>query len=106
MAFTSCKRVVVSNLQVLAPAFSPNTDGIHIRATKGIEVKDSLIRTVSGDDCISIVRNSSWIRIRDISCGPGHGISIGSLGKSKAWDMRRCKMYMLKELICITLIME
>ncbi|KAJ1393819.1 Regulator of chromosome condensation, RCC1 [Sesbania bispinosa] len=84
MAFTSCKRVVVSNLQVLAPAFSPNTDGIHISATKGIEVKDSLIRT--GDDCISIVRNSLRIRIRDISCGPGHGISIGSLGKSKAWE--------------------
>ncbi|KAJ1429117.1 Pectin lyase fold/virulence factor [Sesbania bispinosa] len=84
MAFTSCKRVVASHLQVLAPAFSPNTDGIHISATKGIEVKDSLIRT--GDDCISIVRNSSRIRIRDISCGPGHGISIGSLGKSKAWE--------------------
>ncbi|KAJ1392176.1 Pectin lyase fold/virulence factor [Sesbania bispinosa] len=84
MAFTSCKRVVVSHLQVLAPAFSPNTDGIHISATKGIEVKDSLIRT--GDDCISIVRNSSRIRIRGISCGPGHGISIGSLGKSKAWE--------------------
>ncbi|KAJ1419233.1 Pectin lyase fold/virulence factor [Sesbania bispinosa] len=86
MAFTSCKRVVVSNLQVLAPAFSPNTDGIHISATKGIKVKDSLIRTFSGDDCISIVRNSLRIRIRDISCGPGHDISIGSLGKSKAWE--------------------
>ncbi|XP_004486687.1 probable polygalacturonase At1g80170 isoform X2 [Cicer arietinum] len=81
MAFTSCMRVVASNLKVLAPASSPNTDGIHISATKGVEVRDSLIRT--GDDCISIVRNSSRILIRNISCGPGHGIS---LGKSKAWE--------------------
>ena len=48
MAFTSCKRVVASILQVLAPAFSPNTDGIHISATKGVEVKDSVIRTGIG----------------------------------------------------------
>ncbi|KAJ1413383.1 Regulator of chromosome condensation, RCC1 [Sesbania bispinosa] len=84
MAFTSCMRVVASHLKVLAPAFSPNTDGIHISASKGVEIRDSVIRT--GDDCISIVRNSSRVWIRNISCGPGHGISIGSLGKSKAWE--------------------
>ncbi|KAK7349144.1 hypothetical protein VNO77_06278 [Canavalia gladiata] len=84
MAFTSCRRVVASNLQVLAPAFSPNTDGIHISMTKGIVINHTLIRT--GDDCISIVRNSSRVRISNIYCGPGHGISIGSLGKSKAWE--------------------
>ncbi|KAI4355725.1 hypothetical protein L6164_004472 [Bauhinia variegata] len=84
MAFTSCMRVVASHLEVLAPAFSPNTDGIHISATRGVEVKNSLIRT--GDDCISIVSNSSLVRIRNISCGPGHGISIGSLGKSRKWE--------------------
>ncbi|XP_028779116.1 probable polygalacturonase At1g80170 [Neltuma alba] len=84
MAFNNCMRVVASKLAVLAPASSPNTDGIHISRTKGIEVKDSLIRT--GDDCISIVRNSSQIKIRNISCGPGHGISIGSLGKNGSWE--------------------
>ncbi|CAI8611838.1 unnamed protein product [Vicia faba] len=84
MAFTSCMRVVASHLKVLAPASSPNTDGIHISATKGVEIKESVIRT--GDDCISIVRNSSRVRIKNISCGPGHGISIGSLGKSKVWE--------------------
>ncbi|KAK7271165.1 hypothetical protein RJT34_26827 [Clitoria ternatea] len=84
MAFTGCIRVVASHLKVLAPASSPNTDGIHISATKSVEIRDSLIRT--GDDCISIVRNSSRILIRNITCGPGHGISIGSLGKSKKWE--------------------
>ncbi|KAK7325225.1 hypothetical protein VNO77_29384 [Canavalia gladiata] len=84
MAFTSCMRVFASHLKVFAPPSSPNTDGVHISATKGIEVRDSIIRT--GDDCISIVRNSSRVWIRDISCGPGHGISIGSLGKWKKWE--------------------
>lgn len=84
MTFTHCLRVVVSHLKVIAPARSPNTDGIHISASKGVEVRDSIIRT--GDDCISIVSNSSRIRIINIICGPGHGISIGSLGKSNSWS--------------------
>ncbi|GLT44805.1 hypothetical protein SLA2020_186820 [Shorea laevis] len=83
IAFTNCLRVITTNLKVIAPATSPNTDGIHISASRGVEVKNSLVRT--GDDCISIVNNSSRIRIRSISCGPGHGISIGSLGKSRSW---------------------
>ncbi|KAH7865946.1 hypothetical protein Vadar_013439 [Vaccinium darrowii] len=79
MAFTSCVRVAASHLRVLAPGSSPNTDGIHISASNLVQIKNSVIRT--GDDCISIVGNSSGIRIRNITCGPGHGISIGSLGK-------------------------
>ncbi|KDO45233.1 hypothetical protein CISIN_1g013309mg [Citrus sinensis] len=82
IAFTNCLRVVISNLEVIAPAESPNTDGIHISASRGVEVKNSIVGT--GDDCISIVGNSSLIRIRNFACGPGHGISIGSLGKSNS----------------------
>ncbi|OMP00109.1 Glycoside hydrolase, family 28 [Corchorus olitorius] len=83
IAFTNCLRVTVSNLSVIAPATSPNTDGIHISASRGVEVKNSIVGT--GDDCVSIVSNSSRIQIRNFFCGPGHGISIGSLGKSKSW---------------------
>lgn len=46
----------------------------------------NLLKLTLGDDCISIVSNSSKIRITNLTCGPGHGISIGSLGKSCTWD--------------------
>ncbi|KNA10562.1 hypothetical protein SOVF_143210 [Spinacia oleracea] len=83
LSFTNCRRVVVSNVTLTAPAESPNTDGIHISASSDVQVIDSNIRT--GDDCISIVSNSSRVVITGLFCGPGHGISIGSLGKSNEW---------------------
>ncbi|KAH9774534.1 polygalacturonase QRT2 [Citrus sinensis] len=66
------------NLLVIAPGNSPNTDGIHVTGTQNILIKNCVIRT--GDDCISIVSGSKNVRATDIICGPGHGISIGSLG--------------------------
>ncbi|KAL5698063.1 galacturonan 1,4-alpha-galacturonidase [Ranunculus cassubicifolius] len=84
MAFTSCIRVKASKLKVIAPSQSPNTDGIHISASSKVDVTNCIIET--GDDCVSIVSNSSRIRIRNTSCRAGHGISIGSLGKSNSWS--------------------
>ncbi|OVA10089.1 Glycoside hydrolase [Macleaya cordata] len=84
MAFTNCIRVKASHLKVIAPIGSPNTDAIHISQSTSVEVKSTIIET--GDDCISIVSNSSRVRIRDISCTAGHGISIGSLGKYNSWS--------------------
>ncbi|THU58579.1 hypothetical protein C4D60_Mb03t15860 [Musa balbisiana] len=84
IAFTSCSHVRASRLKVTAPAESPNTDGIHISGSIATLVEDSTIRT--GDDCISIVGNSSDVRVINIICGPGHGISIGSLGKSNSYS--------------------
>ncbi|XP_009354806.3 polygalacturonase [Pyrus x bretschneideri] len=78
LSFQSCVNVKASNLIVTAPGDSPNTDGIHVTATQNIRISNVLIRT--GDDCISIVSGSKNVRADDITCGPGHGISIGSLG--------------------------
>ncbi|KAL0319161.1 UNVERIFIED_CONTAM: putative polygalacturonase [Sesamum angustifolium] len=79
MAFTHCTHVAASHVTFVAPADSPNTDGIDISASTRVELKDIIITT--GDDCISIVSNSSRIRVKNVVCGPGNGISIGSLGK-------------------------
>jgi len=35
----------------------------------------------AGDDCVSIQTGCSNIYIHNVNCGPGHGISIGGLGK-------------------------
>ncbi|KAK8627401.1 hypothetical protein V6N13_135013 [Hibiscus sabdariffa] len=37
-----------------------------------------------GDDCISIVNASSVTKMKRIYRGPGHGVSIGSLGKDNS----------------------
>ncbi|KAI4379283.1 hypothetical protein MLD38_005601 [Melastoma candidum] len=87
VTFTNCHRVTASDLKIQAPSTSPNTDGIHISSSHDIDISSSEIGT--GDDCVSIVGNSSTIVIRDISCGPGHGISIGSLGISNSWSQVR-----------------
>ncbi|ESQ41703.1 hypothetical protein EUTSA_v10013641mg [Eutrema salsugineum] len=77
----SCsENIKVSGLKMNAPGDSPNTDGIDISNCRGVEIRDSVIAT--GDDCIAINSGSSFINITGIFCGPGHGISIGSLGEN------------------------
>ncbi|XP_058081845.1 exopolygalacturonase-like [Magnolia sinica] len=74
-----CKNIKLRSINISAPRNSPNTDGIHIGDSSGVKIYSSVIGI--GDDCISIGPGSSNITINNILCGPGHGISIGSLGK-------------------------
>ncbi|XP_022759654.1 polygalacturonase At1g48100 [Durio zibethinus] len=76
--FDGCKTVHVESLHITAHALSPNTDGIHLENTNGVEIYNSVIS--NGDDCISIGSGCYDVDIRNLTCGPGHGISIGSLG--------------------------
>ncbi|XP_074371598.1 polygalacturonase-like [Apium graveolens] len=78
VSFERCESVKAWNLTVTAPGDSPNTDGVHITRTENMKLSDSVIQT--GDDCISIESGSQNLKITNITCGPGHGISIGSLG--------------------------
>ncbi|KAB1218176.1 Polygalacturonase [Morella rubra] len=75
----SCYDVVLRNLKISAPSSSPNTDGIHVQSSTGVTISSSIIKT--GDDCISIGQGSRNLWIDHVDCGPGHGISIGSLGQ-------------------------
>ncbi|CAI9092941.1 OLC1v1028316C1 [Oldenlandia corymbosa var. corymbosa] len=74
--------VRVTGVKVTAPEDSPNTDGIHITESTNVVLQNCKIGT--GDDCVSIVNGSSNIKMKTIYCGPGHGISIGSLGKDNS----------------------
>ncbi|XP_075663862.1 exopolygalacturonase-like [Castanea sativa] len=74
-----CKMLQLQHVTITTPADSPNTDGIHIGHSSQINITNANIAT--GDDCISIGDGSQDITVNQVTCGPGHGISIGSLGK-------------------------
>ncbi|KAG0485110.1 hypothetical protein HPP92_009189 [Vanilla planifolia] len=80
MSIMFSQGVTVEGATITAPEDSPNTDGIHLHMSRGVSVTGSTMRT--GDDCISIGQGVSNVWIENIKCGPGHGISIGSLGAS------------------------
>ncbi|KAJ4879894.1 Exopolygalacturonase [Raphanus sativus] len=79
MFLVKTKNVNVQNIKLTAPAESPNTDGIHLSNAVNVHIADSLIAT--GDDCISVGRGSTNVTVERVTCGPGHGLSVGSLGK-------------------------
>ncbi|XVF08382.1 hypothetical protein REPUB_Repub06bG0221700 [Reevesia pubescens] len=74
-----CNNVKVEGVRVSASGNSPNTDGIHVQSSSGVTILNSRIGT--GDDCISVGPGTTNLWIENVACGPGHGISIGSLGK-------------------------
>ncbi|KAH7865291.1 hypothetical protein Vadar_004747 [Vaccinium darrowii] len=79
ISINNCKDVIISNLHIRAPQTSPNTDGIDIAGSSYVRIRNCIIGT--GDDCIAIGGGSSNVNINGVTCGPGHGISIGSLGR-------------------------
>ncbi|XP_002529098.2 polygalacturonase [Ricinus communis] len=79
LVINSCNNVQVRNVKLIAPDQSPNTDGIHVQTSTGVTITGSTLQT--GDDCISIGPGTRNLLMSHIKCGPGHGISIGSLGR-------------------------
>ncbi|XAR64540.1 Polygalacturonase [Bertholletia excelsa] len=74
-----CNKVKLQGVKVSASGDSLNTDGIHVSSSSRVTIMNSKIST--GDDCISVGPGTSYLWVENIACGPGHGISIGSLGK-------------------------
>ncbi|XP_038888688.1 probable polygalacturonase At3g15720 [Benincasa hispida] len=85
ISINACNNVMVSNIHIIAPEASPNTDGIDIARSTNVFIQKSFMAT--GDDCVAINNGSSNINIVGITCGPGHGISIGSLGADGQYNV-------------------
>ncbi|KAL6343265.1 hypothetical protein AAG906_022181 [Vitis piasezkii] len=79
IVINGCQKVKLQGVRVSASGDSPNTDGIHVQLSSGVTILDTKIKT--GDDCVSIGPGASNLWIENVACGPGHGISVGSLGK-------------------------
>ncbi|KAF8016270.1 hypothetical protein BT93_H1694 [Corymbia citriodora subsp. variegata] len=82
LKFDNSRGIKISNITISSPEDSPNTDGIHLQNSQHIEIEHSNIGC--GDDCVSVQTGCSDVYIHHISCGPGHGISLGGLGKDKS----------------------
>ena len=74
-----CNNFTFDGFTISTPAESINTDGIHMGRSTGVNVLNTNI--ASGDDCVSLGDGSRQITVQNVNCGPGHGFSIGSLGK-------------------------
>ncbi|KAJ4722322.1 polygalacturonase-like [Melia azedarach] len=74
-----CQDVHVEGVKIIAAGDSPNTDGFHVQLSTNVMIDNSSIKT--GDDCVSIGPGTKNLWIERVTCGPGHGISIGSLAK-------------------------
>ncbi|KAF4352480.1 hypothetical protein F8388_025931 [Cannabis sativa] len=79
IVINGCNNVKLQGVKVMAPGNSPNTDGIHVQLSTGVTILNTKIGT--GDDCVSIGPGTANLWMENLACGPGHGISIGSLGK-------------------------
>ncbi|RZC26244.1 Polygalacturonase [Glycine soja] len=74
-----CKNITFTNFRVSSTTYNPNTDRIHIEKLTQVKITNSQIGT--GDDCISLGDGSKEVTILNVTCGPEHGISVGSLEK-------------------------
>ncbi|XVF82489.1 hypothetical protein PTKIN_Ptkin16aG0052900 [Pterospermum kingtungense] len=76
IVINGCQNVHVQRVKIMASGNSPNTDGIHVQLSSNVEIINCSIKT--GDDCISIGPGTKNLWIEGVSCGPDHGISVGS----------------------------
>ncbi|RCV25842.1 hypothetical protein SETIT_5G198100v2 [Setaria italica] len=82
LKFDSSGSIKVKNVTISSPGDSLNTDGIHLQNTRDVEIRSSSIGC--GDDCVSIQTGCSNVHMKNVVCNPGHGISVGGLGKDNS----------------------
>ncbi|KAI3950799.1 hypothetical protein MKW92_020575 [Papaver armeniacum] len=112
MSLYKCDDFKIHSMHITAPMTSPNTDGIHVSTSNNVRISRSIIAT--GDDCVSVGQGSTNVSVSKVTCGPGHGISVGSLGKQqdeldvRGLIVRNCTLsgtengLRIKNLACLT----
>eukprot|EP00730_Choanoeca_flexa_P002894 TRINITY_DN11221_c0_g1_i2.p2 TRINITY_DN11221_c0_g1~~TRINITY_DN11221_c0_g1_i2.p2 ORF type:complete len:422 (+),score=31.14 TRINITY_DN11221_c0_g1_i2:2307-3572(+) len=80
LKFDNCIDVSVSNITIVAPFDSPNTDGIDLDSCHFATVDG--VRISNGDDEVAIGGSSSNILVQNSLFANGHGASIGSIGEN------------------------
>ncbi|KAK1282966.1 putative polygalacturonase [Acorus calamus] len=83
ITFNMCNYVTIDGINIVSPGDSPNTDGVYMQETQHVKIQNSFIGT--GDDCVAIGKGSVDVNVTNLACGPGHGVSIGSLGAGRFW---------------------
>jgi polygalacturonase len=66
----------ISNITVIAPSTSPNTDAIDTWYWNGVSIHDCNLS--EGDDNVAMDSYSQNISIKNCTFGSGHGLSVGS----------------------------
>lgn len=66
LSFTRCVDVKANFLRVMAPADSPNTDGIHLNDSSRVQIMDNLISTGTLSPC-SAELSSFRVRLRRLN---------------------------------------
>ncbi|KAK8315900.1 hypothetical protein V6Z12_A13G004700 [Gossypium hirsutum] len=75
LSFTNSKNIRIRSL------LSLNSQMFHIVINGCENVNVQGVRIIAADDCISIGPGTKNLWVEQVTCGPGHGISIGSLAK-------------------------
>ncbi|KAF2325600.1 hypothetical protein GH714_030976 [Hevea brasiliensis] len=83
IVINSCQNVIVQNVKVSA-ASNSQTPMVFTLNHHRVTILNSKIGT--GDDCVSVGPGTANLWVENVACGPGHGISIGSLGKKLEED--------------------
>ncbi|KAE8395885.1 putative endo-xylogalacturonan hydrolase A [Aspergillus alliaceus] len=58
-----------------------NTDAFDIGASTYVTI--SSVTVTNDDDCVAFKPGANYVTVEDVSCTGSHGISVGSLGKSR-----------------------